>query len=143
MDNAREKLKEKGIAATLQRLAILKCLEAHKGEHPSADTLFQHIQNEYPVLSRATVYNTLQAFAEAGIVNELRIEKEKSRYDLDTNSHHHFLCRRCGKVFDIDPCVEHDCPVLTNKFVNGHKVEMLMGYLYGVCETCQKKEDKA
>jgi len=137
-ENTFKKLKEKGRTATIQRLAVLECLRESHG-HPTADELYQSLRQQYPTLSRATVYNCLQVLKEAGLIQELTIEKDKARFDPDPEPHHHFFCRRCKTIFDF----QVNCPVAGSGCVEGHQIEEVQAYFYGICESCLKEEKRA
>lgn len=130
-------LQKTGIPVTMQRVTILKYLICCN-QHPTVDEIFSGIKEEFPVLSKATVYNTLQTFVNSGIANELRIDREKSRYDLVNTPHHHFLCTECGGIYDVKPEALAEISI---KMLEGHDVEHFFGYFYGVCKNCKQGVD--
>ncbi|MGE0883134.1 MAG: Fur family transcriptional regulator [Blastocatellales bacterium] len=89
-----------GLKMTPQRRAIVEFLQA-SGEHPTADEILTAVNEKFPMTSRATVYNTLNWLKGAGMIREV-FEGGLVRYDPNTSSHHHFVCRECGKVEDIE-----------------------------------------
>ncbi len=129
------RLKEKGILLTIQRYAVLEFLQDN-GLHPTVEEIFQSLSGIYPALSRATVYNTLELFKRHGLIQEITIERDKARYDYRIEPHHHFLCRQCGRIYDVD--VE-GCPIEKEEWVDGHKVEELRPYIIGICSKCLKE----
>jgi Fe2+ or Zn2+ uptake regulation protein len=71
--------------------------------HPTADEVFQAVSESLPVpLSRATVYNTLNALVEAGVIKEVVTEPGRSRHDANVSEHHHFVDVKTGQVHDVD-----------------------------------------
>ncbi len=124
-------LKGKGLKITPQRLTILKYLDENR-THPDADTIYNDLKSTNPSLSRTTVYNTLDKLREIGVIQELTISKTENRYDYHTDPHHHFLCRKCGSIIDVDIVCKHQ----ESKMVDGHSIEEIHGYFKGVCETC-------
>jgi Fe2+ or Zn2+ uptake regulation protein len=92
-------LKRAGLKMTPQRIAIVR-LFADDDSHPTAQTLFERLRPEFPSMSFATVYNTLDALADAGLSNTLRLGSA-ARFDPNTTPHHHAVCERCGAVRDI------------------------------------------
>lgn len=96
MEKIINKLKEKNIKITPQRIAIIEYLLNTKS-HPSADDIYKEIIKKYPSMSYATVYNTLITLKNLGEVVELAIDSEKKRFDMDTSLHHHFYCTKCKK----------------------------------------------
>jgi Fe2+ or Zn2+ uptake regulation protein len=92
-------LKRAGLKMTPQRLAIVK-LFAGDDSHPTAQELYERLRGEFPTMSFATVYNTLDALAAAGLSGTLRLGGA-ARFDPNVDAHHHAVCDRCGAVRDI------------------------------------------
>jgi Fur family peroxide stress response transcriptional regulator len=133
-DETIKRLREKGIAPTIQRLVVIEYLKKST-THPTVEEIYEALKGDYPTFSRATVYNTLQVLKKAGLIQELTIEKEKAHYDLRAEPHHHFHCRQCRRIYDVDV----DCPVIKGGYVDGHRIEMVQAYFYGLCAVCQKE----
>jgi Fur family transcriptional regulator, iron response regulator len=94
-----------GVKPTPQRMVIAQYVLNSKS-HPTADQIFQEVAQDLPVLlSRATVYNTLNTLVEAGAVREVYIQPGPARYDANIEEHHHFVDIKTGKVIDIDSTV--------------------------------------
>ena len=85
---------------TPQRLAVYAAL-AQTTEHPTAETLYKELRPNYPTMSLATVYKSLDAFCEIGIVRELNVGEEAFRYDADISPHPHVRCISCDTVADV------------------------------------------
>jgi Fe2+ or Zn2+ uptake regulation protein len=136
-------LRERGFKLTPQRLAIIELLE-ERG-HYSAEDIYNTVKQKYPMLSRATVYNTLEVLKELGKVMELKVKPHIVLYDPATEPHYHFFCRRCGRVLDIEPLPECDPKKLTAHLVEGPlrgcKIERVEVYIYGLCAECSKKNE--
>lgn len=98
-DQAREMLREHGLRATRQREDIYLALASTKC-HKSADELFAEVRQSQPGISLATVYNTLEALAGAGLCRRLPSPSGASRYDADVTEHAHFVSRS-GRVMDV------------------------------------------
>ena len=71
--------------------------------HVSADQILQALRRSGSRISKATVYNTLQAFSRAGIIQEVAIDPSRLVYDSTCTRHHHFLFEDTGELVDIDP----------------------------------------
>lgn len=95
-----EILQQAGLRPTTQRVAILQFMIDEK-RHWTADELFHQMRGSLPTLSLATVYNTLKAFVESGVLKELTFGDAASRFDLNVSPHHHMVCDQCGKLQDI------------------------------------------
>ncbi len=124
----------KGFKRTPQRLAILDYLEGNT-LHPSAEEVYRSVTKKYCSLSFATVYNTLNTLAQAGIVRELTIDPERKRYDPNVEPHHHLICVKCKKVVDVFEDITVGMPQDIEKdfSVFGNHVEF-----YGTCAACRK-----
>lgn len=138
------RLRERGLKLTPQRLAIIRLLE--EGKHFSAEEIYSTLLQDYPMLSRATVYNALEVLKELGEISEVQIKPNVVLYDPETRPHYHFLCRRCGQVTDVDLIPECDLDQLSMNLsqgeLKGYKIERGQIYLYGVCAECSKKEKR-
>ena len=84
-------LKAGGLRPTRQRLALAKLLVGDgQNRHVTAESLFVGAQDSDEKVSLATVYNTLRAFCDAGLVNEVVVDGSKSYFDTRTDDHPHF-----------------------------------------------------
>jgi len=90
-----------GILPTPQRLEIAEIL-FEKPQHLSADNIIERLREKGSNVSKATVYNTLNLFAERGIVNECLVDPERRFYDSVTKPHHHFYNVDTGELTDIN-----------------------------------------
>ncbi len=139
-----DKLKSLGLKITPQRLAIMKLLDGNKN-HPSAEDIYSTLKPDFPSLSLATVYNTLEALCEAKEIQEVRIKRDKRHFDPNVVPHTHFLCRICDKIYDLEldiRTIELQIPLkMQNCQVDSYTV-----HLYGTCPACMAKiadrEDK-
>jgi len=127
-------LKEKGIQVTPQRLAILEQLKLRK-DHPSAEMIFQELKDEFPSLTLATVYNTLEKLRTSGLCIEVNPLHASARYDGNTAAHQHAVCINCQRVVDVhDASVSIEPPEWLSKeftLVNQNVI------FYGLCKECQ------
>ena len=85
-----EMLKSQKLKVTPQRLAIFHMLYNTKS-HPSAETIYNSLQETHPTMSLATVYKTLDALAKAGLVQQLHLGEDSFRYDATASSHPHII----------------------------------------------------
>jgi Fur family peroxide stress response transcriptional regulator len=126
------KLKEKGILLTIQRSAVLDFLHDNTC-HPTAEEIYQSLRGMYPALSRATVYNNLDFCKQHGLIHEITIERGKAHYDYNTEPHHHFLCRHCSRIYDVDVAKVH---FERKEWLDGHNIEEAWLYMTGTCAAC-------
>ena len=129
----KEGLQKVGLKPTYQRLKILEYLGKHE-VHPTVEMIHQALIRDIPTISKTTIYNTLNALLDKGIIHALTITGTETRYDYKGIPHHHFLCRKCGRVIDI----AIQCPYVEKKEVAGHRIEELHGYFKGICKECLK-----
>lgn len=94
-------IRDKGLSVSHQRVAMLHYLMESE-EHPTVEMIYNDLRtNGYPTLSRATVYNNLKAFVDAGLVNELELGDHEHRYDANTRAHGHCYCRQCVAILNV------------------------------------------
>ncbi|KPK64815.1 hypothetical protein AMJ83_01130 [candidate division WOR_3 bacterium SM23_42] len=137
-EQLRDLLTARGLKPTYQRLRILDFLNKHSDKHLTAEKIYEALAKKMPVLSMTTVYNTLNSFLKVRLVSAITITGTEVRYDFITTPHHHFLCRKCGRIVDIDV----DCPVAKRKSIKGYEIEEIHGYFKGICKECLKKQRK-
>ena len=97
-----DKCRESRLSITPQRLAIYRALIGRK-DHPSPEMIFNDVQSQFPMISFATVYKTLETFEQSGIVSKVTHLHNTLRYDPTTDQHHHIVCKKCKRIIDIDP----------------------------------------
>jgi Fur family transcriptional regulator, peroxide stress response regulator len=131
-----EKVRAAGLKLTPQRFAVLDFLVRSR-EHPTADQIGAALNRRFPRASRATVYNTLNALRDAGLVHEVYMDDAVARFDANLDDHHHFVCRLCGKLEDV-PVAEVGELLPALKHARGHRVESYEIVMRGVCVGCQK-----
>ncbi|HEX9974089.1 MAG TPA: Fur family transcriptional regulator [bacterium] len=136
MEKYKQILVNKGIKPTYQRIKILEYLDRNHS-HPTVDMIYAALYKKVPTLSKTTVYNTLDIFREYDLVDILTITESEIRYEYILQPHHHFYCKRCSKILDLDvSCVYQD-----TMCVEGHKIEAIHGYFKGICSECLLKND--
>ncbi|MGF3067109.1 Fur family transcriptional regulator [Facklamia sp. P13055] len=133
-----EKMKKGKVRITPQRRAILKTILT-KVKHPSVEEIYQQVQQDYPQMSLATVYNNVRAFVNAGILQELNIDEKTKHYDINVHPHGHTICEACGKIEDVFLNQFND--IYTEiKELGKFKVRAMEVSFYGFCQECYEKE---
>jgi len=126
-----------GVKATHQRREIYREL-AGTNEHPDVETIYSKVRKRIPAISLDTVYRTLHLLENKGLIARVGFLGDKTRFDANTDRHHHFVCTECGFMGDVyneewnDFRARRD--VLSMGTVNSIYVE-----LRGLCKACQKK----
>lgn len=93
-------LRERGIQPSAQRVAVAHYV-LNTCDHPSADKVASTVRKKFPILSRATVYNTLNLMVEKGLLREFVLDDGKTVFDANVGSHHHFVDEASGRIYDI------------------------------------------
>jgi Fe2+ or Zn2+ uptake regulation protein len=104
MGDLRQTLRERGMRATPQRLAIHAALQ-ELGRHSTAEEVFARVHGSVPGVSLPTVYAALELLADLGLANRVQAGRAV-RFDPRTEPHHHLVCTVCGAVTDLDADVE-------------------------------------
>lgn len=105
--------------------------------HPTAEKLYSIIQIEYPEVSKATLYRNLNQLAEAGIIKKIDGLEAPAHFDHNTHPHYHFICEKCGRVFDVSSDVAKDVVSKTEE-ETGFKVTSHEIVFKGLCKDCQE-----
>ena len=95
-------LQRHGIQPSTQRVAVAHFV-LHTTLHPSADQVLVAVRSTLPVLSRATVYNTLNILVERGLLRQLTIANGRVVFDPHLQPHHHFVDDDTGEIVDLAP----------------------------------------
>jgi Fe2+ or Zn2+ uptake regulation protein len=93
-------LRSHGVQPSAQRVAVADYV-LHTEEHPSADQVWARVKRGLPMLSRATVYNTLNLFVKHGLLRQLVLAEGKVVFDPNVERHHHFIDEATGTIHDV------------------------------------------
>lgn len=131
-------LKEHGLRATPQRLAVLRIL-ATRDDHPSVEQIHQEVRRDFPTTSLATIYKIVLMLKELGQVLELGFADAGSRYDgFKPYPHPHVICTRCGAVADPDygdmRRMAQEMAKLSGYEITSHRLDF-----FGLCPSCRHK----
>lgn len=122
-----------GIRPSAQRIAIMRYLMENR-VHPTADKIYSDLIVDNPTLSRTTVYNTLWLFADKHAVTALTIDRTNTRFDYSEMPHAHFLCRGCGKIYDVPATIS---PTVQSSAEHAPlHVEQMDIHYTGLCHEC-------
>ena len=106
-------LVDANLRPTRQRVALAELLVGDgRHRHVTAESLFEAAKSTGAAVSLATVYNTLRAFCDAGVLQEITVDGSKSYFDTNTHDHPHFYWEDEGRLSDApsDQLVIHRLP---------------------------------
>jgi Fur family peroxide stress response transcriptional regulator len=120
----RNKLIEKGLKVTPQRIAILEAI-IKLNNHPTADNIIDYIRNNHPNIATATVYKVLDALVANELIIKVKTEKDVMRYDAVMERHHHLYCSESDRIEDFVDTELNDMieKYFDKKKIKGFKIE--------------------
>ena len=123
-----------------QRASIKEYL-SNTREHPTADTVYLHVREEFPNISLGTVYRNLNLLADIGEAIKISTPNGGDRFDGRTDPHYHVVCTCCGNVSDLEMSEEqiHYINQLANDNFDG-SIESHTTLFYGICAECANKK---
>ncbi len=132
-----ETLRERGYRLTPQRMIVLEAIEA-ADHHISAEEVHSKAHAKYPYINISTVYRTLELLKELGLVAETDLGGGRLVYHpVGKAHHHHLVCRKCGKVEDIDESVFERLRDEIRQKYGFDAVFEHMG-IFGTCRSCSR-----
>jgi Fe2+ or Zn2+ uptake regulation protein len=135
-----ELLHARGQRVTSQRLVILRELRRRR-QHATAEELHRAVHRELPGTSVPTIYATLDLFVELGLAR--RIETGTAAlYDARLEPHQHAVCRRCGRVEDVDGRMDADA-LLAVACASGFQPQAAELIISGLCAECAAAETRS
>jgi Fur family ferric uptake transcriptional regulator len=127
-------LRRHGVQVTAQRLAVLAAVS--RQPHGTADDVAKAVRDEIGVISRQAVYDALAALTDKGLIRRIQPAGSPARYeDRVGDSHHHLICRTCGRTVDVD-CAVGAAPCLTPADASGYEVDEAEVVYWGRCPQC-------
>lgn len=130
-----EALRGRGQRVTSQRLVINRALR-ELNRHVTAEEVLAAVSGRLPNVSLPTVYATLDLFEDLGIVRRAAVREGAVLYDPRAEAHHHLVCRRCGRVEDLDAGVDLT-PVLRAARRRAFAPDHAELVVTGVCSNCK------
>lgn len=117
-----------------KRDAILEKLRSTE-THPTAEWIYLQLKPQFPELSLGTVYRNLSQFREEGTILSVGTVCGQERFDGDTSSHSHFICKVCQSVVDMELPIAYD-RALSQLEETGCKIDQSSFTATGVCKAC-------
>lgn len=135
LDRALGLLREHGGRVTTPRRAVLAALLDEHRRHLSAEELAEAVQVTHPEVHLSTVYRTLEAFEQLGVVTHVHLGHGRAIYHLTDDLHHHAACERCGRVLQLPDSIFAD---LHDALVTSYGFELDAHHfaLVGRCRDC-------
>lgn len=127
-----------GFPLTVQRRAILETMLL-RGDHPTAEQIFEALPERVAGISRATVYRALEALVQLGAIRRAHHLGASSRFDANASHHHHLICVRCSRVSDYSDARLDDLPLPEPG--NGFRTIDFSIHFTGLCPECQQVEN--
>lgn len=141
----KERLREKGLKVTQQRLLVLSVLEQNAGRHLTADDVYELVSEDYPEIGLATIYRTLQLLRDMQLVDKINLDDGCVRYEIGhlfhgdaKHNHHHLICRTCNKVIPFGDDLLDELEKRIEEETGFHVLDHELKF-YGVCRECLKK----
>lgn len=131
-----EKLcRDRGLAMTVQRRVILRELLGRL-DHPTADQIYEAVRERVPGLSRTTVYRVLETLVKVGVASKVFHPDAVARFDPVRERHHHLVCERCGRLYDLEASAVKDVPMPRSR--SGFVIRDYSINFTGVCSDCRR-----
>ena len=130
-------LRQHGIQVTAQRLAVLRTVGAHP--HITADGVADLVRRDIGTISLQSVYDALAVLVSGGLLRRIQPAGSPARFeDRVGDNHHHLICRKCGRVVDVD-CAAGSAPCLAAADDNGYEIDEAEIAYWGRCPQCLDK----
>lgn len=97
----REKLKQKGLKVTPQRVAIYDAI-LKLDNHPIAENIIDYIKINHPNIAVGTVYKVLDSLVDNQLLKKVKTDKGIMRYDAVLSNHHHLYCSETDRIEDYE-----------------------------------------
>lgn len=126
-------MKETKVRYSKQRELILSNLK-NRHDHPTAEMIYQDLKHEHPNLSLGTVYRNLNQLYQNKQINRLDFGDPMVRFDGNIHPHMHFICEKCGTIYDIDT----DDRIIKKQLqsLHHHQIKTIHIKMTGTCQQC-------
>jgi len=128
-------LREIGLKATRQRVAVLRELRRRQS-HPTAADLHRAVERRVAGVGLKTIYHVLDSLIEAGVASLVTDAGSPYRYEARIEVHDHAHCRACGRLFDI-PARSFGPTEVHAGLPEGFQPERIGVRVQGLCRRCR------
>ncbi len=131
---ARRRLHEAGLRATQPRVLVYSLLR-EAGGHRSVDEIVELLRQRGRPIPRMSVYNVVSDLQAASLLMCADVGPGRALYEAGETWHHHFVCRGCGDVQDVE-CLEGRKPCLEPPPTLDAEVDEAQVIFRGLCHRC-------
>lgn len=136
-EEVRQKLSEKGLKVTPQRIVILMAIY-ELGNHPTAENVLDHVRKDNPNIAKGTVYKVLETLVEKDLIKKVKTDRDIFRYDGIVDKHHHLYCSECDLIEDyvdkeLDDLLQE---YFKNKEFKGFQIDDIVLQIRGTFDKC-------
>lgn len=128
-------LRSEGVRVTTARRGVLAALVDDHRRHVSAEQLAEAVRAELPDVHLSTVYRTLEAFEQLGVVTHVHLGHGRAIYHLTDELHHHAACEICGEVLQLPGSIFNDVQATLHGSY-GFELDAHHFALVGRCRAC-------
>ncbi len=137
IDSIRNKLTEKGLKVTPQRISILEAVYK-LDNHPTAENIIAYIRESNPNIATGTTYKVLETLVQKQLIQKVKTDKDIMRYDGVVDKHHHLYCSECDLIEDY---VDEDLDKYLKEYFKkksfpGFKIEDIVLQIRGTFDKC-------
>jgi Fur family ferric uptake transcriptional regulator len=130
-------LRDRGLRVTAQRVAVLQAVSGEP--HATVDAVAERVRAEIGAISVQAVYDALGVLVDADLVRRIQPSGSAARFEARVgDNHHHVICRRCGRMADVD-CAVGSAPCLTAADDLGFEIDEAEVLYWGRCPACKEK----
>lgn len=131
--------RELGLPLTVQRRVIFEEI-LRRDDHPTPEQIFDAAKARIPEISRGTVYRTLESLVQLGAIGRAHHLGPVTRFDSNTEHHHHLVCIRCNRVIDLDDARLNSLP-LPDRNHTGFRITDYSVHFTGLCAECLEADE--
>lgn len=132
--NYQHLLQQHQLKATPQRIAIMERMDLYG--HISIDELYTTLREKFASISLATLYKNVHAMMGVNLIREVKLSGQKSKYEIDKETHAHLLCISCGELKDIEFNPQQLLQFASAQ--SAYTTNDISVVISGVCPCCQR-----
>ncbi|WP_353177763.1 MULTISPECIES: Fur family transcriptional regulator [unclassified Salinisphaera] len=130
-----QQLRARGMRVTAARHGVLEWLADNP--HATVEQVHEGVRQRLGSISKQAVYDVLNACLEANLVQQIKPAGHPARFERRTgDNHHHLVCRRCGRIEDVD-CAVGVRPCLDPDHDHGFEIDEAEVMYWGICGVCR------